>query len=53
MLLNSGETENVFMHEDAVYSISVHPQNDEVFASACNDGRILIYDKREPASTGV
>lgn len=44
-------TLDVFLHEEAVYGISVDPLNDNVFASACEDGRILIWDIREPAST--
>lgn len=47
----TGETLDVFTHEDAVYSLSVDPNNISVFASACDDGRILVYDIREPPST--
>ncbi|KAK3093824.1 hypothetical protein FSP39_020659 [Pinctada imbricata] len=46
--LTTGETMDVFMHDDAVYGLSVDPSNDNVFASACDDGRILIYDIRLP-----
>ncbi|XP_047355717.1 integrin alpha-8-like isoform X1 [Vespa velutina] len=35
-----------FLHEKPVYGLSIHPHNDNVFASACDDGRILIYDVR-------
>jgi WD repeat-containing protein 22 len=35
-----------------VYGLSIDPINDNVFASACDDGRVLIYDIREPPSTG-
>ena len=41
-----------FLHEQPVYSVSVDPLNDNIFASACDDGRLLIYDIREPASNG-
>lgn len=37
---------NYFLHEKAVFGLSIHPQNDFVFGSACDDGRILIYDIR-------
>ncbi|KAF7397304.1 hypothetical protein HZH68_008526 [Vespula germanica] len=37
---------NFFLHEKPVYGLSIHPHNDNVFASACDDGRILIYDIR-------
>uniref|UniRef100_A0A8C4Z932 Ddb1 and cul4 associated factor 5 n=1 Tax=Gadus morhua TaxID=8049 RepID=A0A8C4Z932_GADMO len=43
-----GETLNVFLHIDAVYSLSVSPVNDNVFASSSDDGRVLIWDTREP-----
>lgn len=49
----SGTTLDVFIHQDAVYGLSVDPLNDNVFASACDDGRILIYDIRAPASEGM
>ncbi|XP_044023374.1 DDB1- and CUL4-associated factor 5 [Siniperca chuatsi] len=44
------ETVNVFLHIDAVYSLSVSPVNDNVFASSSDDGRVLIWDTREPPS---
>lgn len=37
---------NFFLHEKPVYGLSIHPYNDNVFASACDDGRVLIYDIR-------
>ncbi|XP_033733769.1 DDB1- and CUL4-associated factor 5-like [Pecten maximus] len=49
--ISTGETLDVFTHEDAVYSLSIDPNNVSVFASACDDGRILVYDIREPPST--
>uniref|UniRef100_A0A8C8IIY8 DDB1- and CUL4-associated factor 5 n=1 Tax=Oncorhynchus tshawytscha TaxID=74940 RepID=A0A8C8IIY8_ONCTS len=42
-----GETLNVFLHDDAVYGLSVSPVNDNVFASSSDDGRVLIWDTRE------
>ncbi|XP_077996129.1 uncharacterized protein LOC144449464 [Glandiceps talaboti] len=43
----SRETLDVFLHEDTVYGLAVDPFNDNVFASACDDGRVLIWDIRE------
>ncbi|XP_033106359.1 DDB1- and CUL4-associated factor 5-like, partial [Anneissia japonica] len=40
---------DVFLHEDAVFGVVVDPCNDNVFASAGDDGRILIWDIREPS----
>lgn len=47
---SSGYLLTSFLHEKPVYGLSVSPQNDYVFASAGEDGRILIYDIREPAT---
>lgn len=46
-MLFSGETKDVFSHEDAVYGLSPDPTNPSVFATACDDGRVLIYDTRD------
>lgn len=51
-VLFSGQTLNVFLHQDALYGLSVDPLNDNVFASACDDGRVLIFDIRQPATDG-
>ncbi|XP_050407291.2 DDB1- and CUL4-associated factor 5 [Patella vulgata] len=47
----TGNPVDNFMHEDAVYGLSTDPNNSNVFASACDDGRVLIYDIREPADS--
>ncbi|XP_033228177.1 DDB1- and CUL4-associated factor 5 isoform X2 [Belonocnema kinseyi] len=44
--LQTGDPLNFFLHEKPVYGLSIHPHNDFVFASACDDGRVLIYDIR-------
>lgn len=43
---------DVFNLEHPVYGISVDPCNDNIFASAGEDGRILIFDTRLNASSG-
>nr|XP_056707385.1 DDB1- and CUL4-associated factor 5 [Euleptes europaea] len=48
--VESGETLDVFAHEDAVYGLSVSPVNDNVFASSSDDGRVLIWDIRESSN---
>jgi len=35
-----------------VYGLAVDPVNDDVFASACDDGKVHIYDLRAPPSEG-
>ncbi|XP_058809986.1 DDB1- and CUL4-associated factor 5 [Phymastichus coffea] len=42
---------NFFRHEKPVYGLSPHPHNENVFSSACDDGRVLIYDIRGTASS--
>ncbi|KAJ8683820.1 hypothetical protein QAD02_019612 [Eretmocerus hayati] len=49
--LQTTDVLNFFRHEKPVYGLSVHPQNDHVFASACDDGRILVYDTRGSANS--
>ncbi|RWS18138.1 WD-repeat protein-like protein, partial [Leptotrombidium deliense] len=44
----TGETSDVILHEEAIYGLSVDPSNDNVFATACDDGRIFICDIRDP-----
>ncbi|XP_053994567.1 DDB1- and CUL4-associated factor 5 [Hylaeus volcanicus] len=44
--LRTGDVVNFFLHEKPVYGLSIHPHNDNIFASACDDGRVLIYDIR-------
>jgi len=52
-MLHRKRTIDVFQHKDAIYGLAVDPINDHVFASACDDGRILIYDIRAPPSEGT
>lgn len=49
---SSGQSEDVFQHDEAVYGLSTDPNNENIFASACDDGRVLVYDTREPATSG-
>ena len=44
---------DVFLHDEAVYGISVDPINDNVFASACDDGKVVLYDIRSAPSEGT
>ncbi|XP_045605789.1 dentin sialophosphoprotein isoform X2 [Procambarus clarkii] len=49
--LKTGETVDVFLHREAVYGVSVSPTHDSVFASAGEDGQVLLYDMRESAAS--
>ncbi|XP_031783458.1 DDB1- and CUL4-associated factor 5 [Nasonia vitripennis] len=44
--LKTTDVLNFFRHKKPVYGLSVHPHNDHVFSSACDGGRVLIYDIR-------
>ncbi|GLH03745.1 Retinoblastoma-binding protein 5 homolog [Gryllus bimaculatus] len=48
---STGDAVNFFLHEQPVYGLSIDPLNDNVFASACDDGRVLLYDIREHANS--
>lgn len=40
------------LHKKPVYGLSVNPQNDQVIATAGDDGRILLFDIRESENAG-
>lgn len=40
-----------FLHEKPVYGLSIHPEDDNIFSSACDDGRVLVFDIRNPSSS--
>ncbi|KAK7079703.1 DDB1- and CUL4-associated factor 5 [Halocaridina rubra] len=50
--LNTGDLVDVFLHREAVYGVSVNPSLDSVFASAGEDGQVLMYDMRESPASG-
>ena len=51
--LYSGDTRDVFLHEDAVYGLAVDPRDDNIYASACADGRVLLWDTRVSSHQGM
>lgn len=44
--IDSGEPYDVFLHSKPVYGLSVDVTNDQIFATAGDDGHILIFDLR-------
>ena len=50
--LCSGDTRDVFLHEDAVYGLAADPRDDNIYASACADGRVLLWDTRVSSHQG-
>lgn len=45
-LSSSGETIDVFTHTKPVYGLSIDSTNEQIFATACEDGKLLIFDLR-------
>lgn len=43
----SRESVDVFLHSKPVYGLSIDPSNESVFATAGEDGKILIFDLRD------
>uniref|UniRef100_A0A8D8YJK2 DDB1- and CUL4-associated factor 5 n=1 Tax=Cacopsylla melanoneura TaxID=428564 RepID=A0A8D8YJK2_9HEMI len=44
--VSTGDPLNFYLHERPVYGVSIDPSNDLIFASACDDGRVLVFDTR-------
>lgn len=49
----SQEICDIFLHENSVLCISVHPKQSYVFATACESGQISLYDLRCSASDPI
>ncbi|XP_001848250.2 DDB1- and CUL4-associated factor 5 [Culex quinquefasciatus] len=41
------EAVDVFLHSKPVYGLSIDPSNDAIFATAGEDGKVLIFDVRD------
>jgi WD repeat-containing protein 22 len=41
-----GKIVDIFPHDEPVYCVACHPENPDLFATACADGRVMIYDLR-------
>ncbi|XP_062534582.1 DDB1- and CUL4-associated factor 5-like isoform X1 [Armigeres subalbatus] len=41
------ESVDVYLHSKPVYGLSIDPSNDNIFATAGEDGKILIFDLRD------
>ncbi|XP_032237224.2 DDB1- and CUL4-associated factor 5 isoform X2 [Nematostella vectensis] len=48
--LKTGETVGVFIHDDPVYCLNIHPE-DNVFLTACENGKVLMWDVRTPTGS--
>lgn len=45
----SGAAVDVFLHSKPVYGLSIDRTNNQIFASAGEDGRVLVFDMRQGA----
>jgi len=46
LTISSGDCLDVFYHTKPVYGLGVDPSNDNCFATAGEDGRVLLFDLR-------
>lgn len=46
LVLSRGDCVDVFYHTKPVYGLGVDPSNDNIFATAGEDGRVLLFDLR-------
>ncbi|KRT85832.1 WD40 domain-containing protein, partial [Oryctes borbonicus] len=51
--LKTGQLILKLPHRNPVYGLSINPQSDHVLATAGDDGRILIYDIRDPVPEAI
>merc|ERR1712223_1072783 len=42
-----GRTQDIFLHEAAVYGVDGHPTNGDIFVTASGDGRAQMFDLRQ------
>uniref|UniRef100_A0A1A9WB78 WD_REPEATS_REGION domain-containing protein n=1 Tax=Glossina brevipalpis TaxID=37001 RepID=A0A1A9WB78_9MUSC len=42
----TGKLDNVFKQDNPVYGLSIDPQNDSIFATASENGKVLLFDQR-------
>ena len=50
--LFSGETIGMYYHDDPVYGINVHPEDNNVFLTASDDGKVMLWDIRTSPVSG-
>ena len=44
--VTTGKPLDIFPHDESVYCVNCHPEQPELFTTACSDGRILLFDLR-------
>lgn len=53
LLLCSGQVVSMYYHDDPVYGLHVHPENSNVFLTASDDGKVLLWDIRTSCLNGM
>ena len=43
----------MYYHDDPVYGLHVHPENSNVFLTASDDGKVLLWDNRNSCLNGM
>ena len=44
--VTTGKPLDIFPHDESVYCVNCHPEQPDIFTTACSDGRILLFDLR-------
>ena len=50
--LFSGETIGMYYHDDPVYGLNIHPEDNNVFLTASDDGKVMLWDIRTSPVSG-
>lgn len=53
LLFCSGQVVSMYYHDDPVYGLHVHPENSNVFLTASDDGKVLLWDIRTSCLNGM
>lgn len=48
----SGEAIGTYYHDDPVYGLNIHPEDNNVFLTASDDGKVMLWDIRTSPVSG-
>lgn len=43
----------MYYHDDPVYGLNIHPEDNNVFLTASDDGKVLLWDIRASPVSGM
>lgn len=49
----TGDGIDVYMLDNAIHGVSVHPESNNIFCTACEDGQVQVFDVRAPRTDGM